>query len=318
MPEVAGTPVVSVVSEAPVANVVTEAPKTAVPQASVPAPEITVVSNAPSPVVGSNPESSAIAFAAPATTTIALETPVAQATPMATIAPATPVSVDAQENTAAPVVMTPDQNAAAPVANVVIETPVANTVPETQETPVARPSSTEQLASGKMQEANAVTEKGTAPAAGVALEEDDNIDEDTVIVQPQVAMPQQIQPNSAPAAAPQGVTSVSNDMNVAATARTQNLVEMVDKVCATIHASFSEIRGQGEVRIQLKPDMLDGTVVHLVASGKTMTVTFQPATSEAQRVLESNITQFEQHLAGSIHNYQIAVTVKKGKNNERV
>ena len=149
------------------------------------------------------------------------------------------------------------------------------------------------------------------------MDDDDNIDEDTVIVQPQVVIPQQIQPNSAPTAVPQGVTSVS-DVNVAATARTQNLVEMVDKVCASIQASFSEIRGQGEVRIQLKPDMLDGTVVHLVASGKTMTVTFQPATSEAQRVLENNITQFEQHLAGSIHNYQIAVSVRKGKVNERV
>ena len=97
------------------------------------------------------------------------------------------------------------------------------------------------------------------------------------------------------------------------------LVDVVESVCDAIMVSPGILRGQGEIRIQLKPDVLDGTEIHLEAKGRTMSVMFQPATSEAQQILEQNIGQFEQHLAGRIHNYQIAVSIRKGtKDNERV
>ena len=127
---------------------------------------------------------------------------------------------------------------------------------------------------------------------------------------------------AAPLAAPTNgwvVSDVSAVNAAAATARTQVLVDVVESVCDAIMVSPGILRGQGEIRIQLKPDVLDGTEIRLEAKGRTMSVMFQPATSEAQQILEQNIGQFEQHLAGRIHNYQIAVSIRKGtKDNERV
>ncbi len=97
------------------------------------------------------------------------------------------------------------------------------------------------------------------------------------------------------------------------------LVEVVESVCDAIMVSPGVLRGEGEIRIRLKPEVLDGTEIRLEAKGRTISVMFQPVTSEAQQILEQNIGQFEQHLAGRIHNYQIAVSIRKGiKDNERV
>ena len=95
----------------------------------------------------------------------------------------------------------------------------------------------------------------------------------------------------------------------AATARTQVLVDAVEAVCDTILVSPGLLRGQGEIRIQLKPEVLSGTEIHIEARGATLTVAFHPTTQDAATVLQQNIAQFEQHLAGRIHNYQIAARV---------
>ena len=96
------------------------------------------------------------------------------------------------------------------------------------------------------------------------------------------------------------------------------IVETVEAVCDAILVSPGILRGEGEIRIQLKPQVLDGTEIRLEVKGHALTVAFNPATSEAQQILEQNLPMFEQHLAGRIHNYQIAVSLKKEKNNERI
>ena len=105
------------------------------------------------------------------------------------------------------------------------------------------------------------------------------------------------------------VTSVES----AAALRSQMLVSAVEEVCEAIQVSPGVQPGQGEVRIQLKADVLSGTVVFLEAKGTTITVAFNPATADVAEVLSRNITQFEQHLAGRVHNYQISARVRKLK-----
>lgn len=110
------------------------------------------------------------------------------------------------------------------------------------------------------------------------------------------------------------VQQVVSDVKVAAadavSARTQVLVDAVEAVCDAILVSPGLVRGQGEIRIQLKPEVLSGTEISIEAKGTTLTVAFNPTTPDVAAILQQNITQFEQHLAGRIRSYQIAARVK--------
>lgn len=111
---------------------------------------------------------------------------------------------------------------------------------------------------------------------------------------------------------------VADTMKVAAvdsaeSVRSAFLATAVEEVCEAIQVAPGVQPGQGEVRIQLKADVLSGTEVFLEAKGTTITVAFNPATADVAEILARNITQFQQHLAGRIHNYQIAARVKELK-----
>ena len=108
---------------------------------------------------------------------------------------------------------------------------------------------------------------------------------------------------------------VADTMKVAAvdsaeSVRSAFLASAVEEVCEAIQVAPGVQPGQGEVRIQLKADVLSGTEVLLEAKGTTITVAFNPATADVAEILSRNITQFQQHLAGRIHNYQIAAKIK--------
>ena len=108
---------------------------------------------------------------------------------------------------------------------------------------------------------------------------------------------------------------VADTMKVAAvdsaeSVRSAFLASAVEEVCEAIQVAPGVQPGQGEVRIQLKADVLSGTEVFLEAKGTTITVAFNPATADVAEILSRNITQFQQHLAGRIHNYQIAAKIK--------
>ena len=111
---------------------------------------------------------------------------------------------------------------------------------------------------------------------------------------------------------------VADTMKVAAvdsaeSVRSAFLASAVEEVCEAIQVAPGVQPGQGEVRIQLKADVLSGTEVFLEAKGTTITVAFNPATADVAEILSRNITQFQQHLAGRIHNYQISARVKELK-----
>ena len=92
----------------------------------------------------------------------------------------------------------------------------------------------------------------------------------------------------------------------------QVLVEAASAVADTMTVSPGLLRGAGEIEVKLRSDVLDGTVVRIVAPepGK-MSVQFVPANPEIAALLEKCAPQLVAHLSGRLHNLQVSVSVKR-------
>ena len=101
-----------------------------------------------------------------------------------------------------------------------------------------------------------------------------------------------------PVMAPQAVTSA------------EVLVQAANAVADTLLVSPGLLRGQGEIRIRLKPDVLDGTEIKIAVTGRHLDVQFAPQTHEVSVLIEQCRPQLEQHLSERIHSFQIAVAVR--------
>ena len=123
-----------------------------------------------------------------------------------------------------------------------------------------------------------------------------------------LAIPAQVEMPVAPAVVERPAAVVTVD---AASARTQILVDAVEAVCDAILVSPGLVRGEGTMIIQLKADVLSGTEIQLQARGQSLSVAFIPTTAEVAVLIERNLAQFEQHLAGRIHNFQIAAKIRE-------
>lgn len=179
------------------------------------------------------------------------------------------------------------------------------------EAPVTETGSPE-IAEGKAASAKAGDAKMSA-AVDVDASDAEVPDVDSAVVDPTVFVnPMAYNPI---ADAPVVQQVVADTMKVAAvgsaeSVRSAFLATAVEEVCEAIQVAPGVQPGQGEVRIQLKADVLSGTEVFLEAKGTTITVAFNPATADVAEILSRNITQFQQHLAGRIHDYQIAAKIK--------
>ena len=107
-------------------------------------------------------------------------------------------------------------------------------------------------------------------------------------------------------AAVDGVESVRR---VARVTGTDVLVEAAHAVVDTMMVSPGLMRGEGEVRVVLKPEVLAGTELRISASGGTLSVEFMPKAGPIAEFLTANQPQLVQRLAEKIHNFQIAVSV---------
>ena len=110
---------------------------------------------------------------------------------------------------------------------------------------------------------------------------------------------------------PVAVVAVDAVARIQKMSETEVLVQAAEAVADTILVSPGLLRGQGEVRIQLRPDVLDGTEIRIAVSGRQMDVEFAPRTQDMAAVIERCRPQLEQHLAGRIHSFQIAVVVQR-------
>ena len=133
---------------------------------------------------------------------------------------------------------------------------------------------------------------------------------------------------SAPAAVPAAdVVAVPVAPEVAAaaaaTARTEVIVETVDRiveaVAAQIEVTPALAHGDGNVRIVLKPTVLDGSEISVTAKSGELSVAIAPATPDAERLAAAALPRLETALAehvSTFHHVAVAVVQRKGKANE--
>jgi hypothetical protein len=92
----------------------------------------------------------------------------------------------------------------------------------------------------------------------------------------------------------------------------QVLIEAASAVADTIVVSPGLLRGAGEVQVQLRPDVLEGTVIHIsTAVSGSLTVQFMPVTENMAELLEKCAPQLVTYLSERIHSVQVAVNVKR-------
>ena len=129
------------------------------------------------------------------------------------------------------------------------------------------------------------------------------------------AVPEVSAPAAAPTAAPvtavEAVVAAFTPSAARAVEPVQVLVEAARAVADTLLVTPGLLRGEGEIRIQLRPDVLDGTEIHIVVAGRQLTVAFTPPTPDLVALIEQSRPQLTAHLAERIHSFQIAVDVRR-------
>ena len=130
-----------------------------------------------------------------------------------------------------------------------------------------------------------------------------------------LAVPEVSAPAAAPIAAPvtavEAVVAAFTPSAARAVEPAQVLVEAARAVADTLLVTPGLLRGEGEIRIQLRPDVLDGTEIHIVVAGRQLTVAFTPPTPDLVALIEQSRPQLTAHLAERIHAFQIAVDVRR-------
>lgn len=245
---------------------------------------------------------------APVARPIAIETPVPVAQP--SVVETSVVSEKSSVPVAQPIVVeTPVVPLAPPTA---IETPVPVVSPAVVETPIAQPI----LEADQPRLTPSVTdaaERSFAPVAEKALPDEPTAD---VLVAAGVA-PHDVRPQMveiSTAVPVETVKSVEIVRQVAATSPVQPtdvLLEAAQAVVDTILVSPGLLRGQGEMRIQLRPEVLDGSEIRIAVEGRVLAIEFLPQTVEMATLIERSRPQLEQHLTEHIHQFRIAVDVRR-------
>ena len=96
-------------------------------------------------------------------------------------------------------------------------------------------------------------------------------------------------------------------------------VSAAEAVADAILVSSGFANGEGSLIVRLRPEVLGGSEVWLVAKDGALTVFVNAATQDVQEMVETNRTRFEQHLAEKVHTWRISVAVKRGgRSDERV
>ena len=154
------------------------------------------------------------------------------------------------------------------------------------------------------------TKPAAEPAAKSAAEQDEPVakpEEPILDVRNVLAQPA---PAAAPVAEP-GIDGRTEFAQLAATARSHELVEAAAEVADTILVTPSLVRGDGEVKIRLKPTVLEGSEIRLEAKGNSITVEVSPATPDIARVVERSQAQFAQQLSERLPSFQFAVSISQ-------
>ena len=161
-----------------------------------------------------------------------------------------------------------------------------------------------------------------APPAAVAVDEPDFVQTETAVEEIQDTPVLQAAPMAMPAqpqvidvkdvaAEPVQVVAARVVHKVMATPA-QVLIEAASAVADTIVVSPGLLRGTGEVQVQLRPDVLEGTVIRIsTTTPGSLTVQFTPVNENMAALLEKCAPQLVTYLSERVHSVQIAVNVKR-------
>ena len=81
----------------------------------------------------------------------------------------------------------------------------------------------------------------------------------------------------------------------------QILAETVNELTDTIMVNIDENGHLGEIRLILKPDVLDGTTILLKGDHQQISVTFFPGTESTEQLLMANQSRIAETLAETGH-----------------
>lgn len=95
----------------------------------------------------------------------------------------------------------------------------------------------------------------------------------------------------------------------------QELIGIAEAVADRVLVSPGLMQGEGEVRVLLKPDVLQGTEIRVVSENGTVNVNFIPATPEIAALLERNQPLLVQHLATHVPSVRLGVSVVRNLRN---
>jgi flagellar hook-length control protein FliK len=106
-----------------------------------------------------------------------------------------------------------------------------------------------------------------------------------------------------------------------ASARTEAIVEVVNNVAEAIADQIlvtpSLVRGEGQMIVRLKPEVLDGSEIRLSSESGTLAVEVVPSTPNAAKLATEAMPRLETALAEHVSAFRkISVSVRKGKGNE--
>ena len=133
-------------------------------------------------------------------------------------------------------------------------------------------------------------------------------------------------PAAVEASAPHAIPAAPEGAAVsAASARTEVIVETVNQIVEAVVGQIlvtpGITQGECEIKIRLKPTVLDGSEVTMSAKDGTLTVNITPATQEASAAAAAALPRLEIALAEhapAFHRVSVALAAKKGKDNEAV
>lgn len=94
--------------------------------------------------------------------------------------------------------------------------------------------------------------------------------------------------------------------------RTDVLVEAATAVADALLVSPSLMRGEGEILVQLKPDVLEGSQIRISVQGKTLDVAFQTPTEQMMQLLTTRLPELQQHLVAALPAFTFTVKVAQG------
>lgn len=97
---------------------------------------------------------------------------------------------------------------------------------------------------------------------------------------------------------------------------TETFFEVANAVADVLLVTPGLLRGEGEMRVQLRPDVLEGTEIRISVTGRQLGVEFIPPTTDVAVLIEQNRPQLEQHLAARFQTFVLSVGVLRRRTGE--